>query len=183
MKVKSLLRLVFLAATLATAFWLGSIANENAAVQNLITSGGYLGVFLFSIINGFNIVVPIVTASFVPALVAAGLNPYFAIAVISLGMTIADCAAYFLARLGRVHLTETQTVVARILRRAEKRQHWLPLVLLALFAAFVPIPTEVVLIPLGLLGYRSHSVVPIVFVGNALFNSIVGLGSISLLGG
>src|SRR3989344_2408336 len=98
MSPSSVIRLLLLLATLGGAFWLGSVANENSAVQNFITSGGYVGVFIFSIVNGFNVIIPVVTASFIPALTAAGLNLYALVIVISLGMSIADCVAYFVAR-------------------------------------------------------------------------------------
>lgn len=66
------LRLLLLSLTLFGALWLGSVASENITVQQLIISGGYIGVFLFSFINGFNVVVPIIAASFIPALSEAG---------------------------------------------------------------------------------------------------------------
>lgn len=173
-------RLILLAATLAGAFWLGSVANENAAVQNLITGGGYIGVFIFSIINGFNVFVPIVTASFIPALTAAGLNVYVLIAVIASGMTIADCIVYFLARAGHAHLSGMGLQMERSMETAEKRRHSLPLWILALWSFIVPLPNELVVVPLGLLGYPPQHVLPITLVGNFAFVAMVAFGFLDL---
>ncbi len=174
-----MLRLSFLAATLGFAFWLGSVAAENAAVQNLILGGGYLGVFLFSIINGFNVFVPIVTASFIPALTAAGLATVPVIVLIALGMTIADAIGFLLARVGRTHLPPGSARMVGALERAGARQWSLPLVILGLWAALVPFPTEVIAVPVGLMGYQARVVIPILVLGNLFYVTMVGLGFMS----
>ena len=179
-RTRALVRLALLGATLLGAFWLGSIATENVAVQSLLATGGYLGVFLFSIINGFNVFVPIITASFIPALSIAGLEPFFLILVITAGMTIADSVAFFLARAGRAHISESGSSVARSILVADEKRHWAPLAILAAWAFAAPLPNEIVLVPLGLLGYRTYKVLPIVAAGNLAFNTVIGLGLIDL---
>lgn len=94
----------------------------------------------------------------------------------SVAMTLADSVAYFLARVGRVHLTEKQSSVIQHVERAEEKRHWLPLAILAVWSVMIPLPNEVLLIPLGFLGYGAHRVLPIVFVGNVVFNTLVGYG-------
>lgn len=173
-------KIVLLALTLGGAFWLGSIAHDNAAVQNLIVSGGYIGIFIFSIINGFNVIVPIVTASFIPALTTAGLNLYALIIVIALGMSIADCVAYFVSRAGHVHLTGMGLRIERFLETEEKKRHSLPLWVLALWSFIVPLPNELVVVPLGLLGYPPRHVLPITLIGNLGFVALIGLGFVDL---
>jgi len=176
----SILRLALLATTLAGAFWLGTIAAENDAVQNLLATGGYLGVFLFSLINGFNVFIPIVTPSFVPALTAAGLDPYFTIFIMACGMTIADSIAYFLARAGRAHVSPSVIRVTDSLVAVGEHRHWLPLAILMAWVCAMPLPNELIVIPLGLLGYRAYRVLPIVALGNLGFNAIIGLGLVNL---
>lgn len=179
-RVGSVFRLFVLAAMLIAALWLGSVASENAAVQELLTAGGYLGVFLFSLINGFNVFVPIVTASFVPALSAAGLDAGGVIFVMTLGMTAADSAVFFMARAGRTHISKEARHVADSLVLAGERRHWLPLAILALWAFAAPLPNEVILVPLGLLGYRAYRVLPLIAAGNMAFNLVIGFGFIDL---
>lgn len=178
----SALRLVVLAATLAGAFWLGTIAAENEAVQNLLATGGYLGAFLFSFINGFNVLIPIVTPSFVPALTAAGLDPYLTIFIMAVGMTIADSIVFFLARVGRAHISSSIVRVTDSLVAVGETRHWLPLVILFAWVSAMPLPNELVVIPLGLLGYQAYRVLPIVAVGNLAFNAIIGLGLVNISG-
>ena len=170
-----------LAAALLGALWVGFVVRESPVIQAFLLGGGYVGVFFFSIVNGFNVFVPIVTASFVPALVGAGLNVSIVVALIALGTTIADCATFFLARAGRVHLSASENKLMKFLFAAEERRHWLPLLILALWATIVPIPSEVILIPLGLLGFPSRHVVPILFIGNLLFSGLIAFGALGIL--
>lgn len=176
----SVIRFALLGVTLAGALWLGTIAAENEAVQNLLATGGYVGVFLFSLINGFNILIPIVTPSFVPALAAAGLDPYLSILVMTAGMTIADSVAFFLARAGRAHISTTVIRLTDSLVAVGEHRHWLPLAILFVWAFAMPLPNELMVIPLGLLGYRAYRVLPIVAVGNLVFNAAIGLGLVHL---
>jgi membrane protein YqaA with SNARE-associated domain len=175
------LKLIVLAATFVGALWLAIFVQGHPVLQSTLLSGGYVGIFLFSFINGFNVLVPVVTATFVPALSGAGLDPYILVAFISLGMTLADSVAFFLARAGRVHLSRIEGRVMRTLFAVEEREHWLPLVILAFWSIVVPVPSELVLIPLGLLGYSARQVLPIVLVGNIIFNSAVAFWAFSVL--
>lgn len=167
---------MLLAATLAGAFWLGSAANDNPAIQNLVTSGGYIGVLIFSVINGFNVIVPIVTPSFLPALTAAGMDFYALIAIMATGMTIADMMAYFLARAGHAHFSGMGLKIERFLETEEKKRHSLPLWILGLWAFIMPLPNELIVVPLGLLGYPPKHVIPIAAAGNLAFVALVGYG-------
>ena len=177
--LRSASRLGALGVTLLAALWVGSIAADNTAVQGLILQGGYLGVFLFSIINGFNVIVPMVSASFVPALTHAGLDPVITILVMTAGMTVADSTAFFLGRLGRANLGERASRMSRTLARAEERRHWFPLLILFLWAAFVPLPTEIVAVSIGLMGYPAYQVVPLLSVAVLIFNVLVGFGFVN----
>ena len=176
MKASYVIRLILLAATLGAAFWLGALAQNNPAIQNLITSGGYLGVLIFSIINGFNVVIPVVTPSFIPALVAAGLDFYVLIVVMAIGMTIADSIAYLLARAGHAHFSGMGMRIERWLETEEKKRHSLPLWILGFWAFIVPLPNELVVVPLGLLGYPPRHVIPVTIAGNLAFVALVAYG-------
>lgn len=179
-RTKYVVRLILLAVTLGFAFWLGSVASESQMVQELVQSGGYLGVLLFAFVNGFNVLIPVVTASFIPALTEAGLDPYVLVAVMTLGMTLADTTVFLLARAGRMRLPEKENGITRTVRTAERLRHWLPLTLVGLWAAVVPLPNELILIPLGFMGYHVRHVLPVVFIGNSVFTTLVGLGFVNL---
>ena len=177
-----LFSLLFLVLTLAGAFWLAAIAIESPRVPGLLAAGGYFGVFVFSFINGCIIFVPIVTASFVPALVASGLEVLPLILIITLGMTLADSVAFFLGRLGRAQVLASNGRLASFLATAGAKHSWLPLVVVALWAAFVPLANEVILFPVGLLGYRAHQVIPMLVLGSLTLNTLFSLGFLGIFG-
>jgi len=155
--------------------WLGYLAQSNSYIQSLIVRGGYFGIFLFSVANGFNVIIPIVPASFLPALTASGLDLKLVILLFILGTTLADSIGFFLGKVGHMYATKKRKIVAYF-KNLRMRYQKAPFIFLFFWAVFVPLPNEIILIPLGLLGCRARLVLPIVFVGNTLFALITSYG-------
>ena len=55
-----------------------------------------------------------------------------------------------------------------------------PLAALFVFICIVPLPNELLLIPLGLLGYRIVHVAPVIFIGNITFTLLYAKGLLEL---
>ena len=178
---KIALQAAVLTAIIAGAFWLGSIAEENTFIQSVVARYGYAGAFFLSVFSGFNFIAPFPAVSFLPLFTASGLNIIAVLAIMSAGMTIADTIAYLIGRVGR-HIAAS-TLEERIRERLDRirvRHTWGPIALLFLFAAFMPLPNELIVIPLGFLGYRLWSLVPVLLAGNITFNTIAALGIINI---
>ena len=158
--------------------WLGYLAQGSSYIQDLIVRGGYLGIFLFSIANGFNIIVPVIPASFLPAIATSGLDIRFVIFLFILGTTLADSVGFLLGRAGHAYTSKERKIVAYF-EDLKIRYRKAPLIFLFFWAVFVPLPNEIILIPLGLLGYHARRVILIVFVGNTLFTIITSIGVLS----
>ncbi|RJQ36182.1 hypothetical protein C4552_04470 [Candidatus Parcubacteria bacterium] len=173
---------VVLMAIVGTALWLGQIAENNTLIQSLVSRYGYAGAFFISVFSGFNFIAPFPAVSFFPLLVASGLNPVAVLAIMTVGMTIADSIAYLAGRIGRHIAGALEERIRERLDRIRLRRHWEPIALLFLFAAFVPLPNELIVIPLGFIGYRLWSLVPVLLLGNATFNTLAAFGIINLAG-
>ena len=159
--------------------WLGYLAQGSSSIQSLIVSGGYIGVFLFSVANGFNVFIPIVPASFLPAFTASGLSVNITILLFILGTTLADIIGFFLGKIGHRYTTKEHKIVAYF-KNLRSRYKKAPLILLFFWAVFVPLPNEILLIPLGLLGYSAFRVLPITLLGNTLFTILTSFGVLSI---
>jgi len=175
------LQSTLLVAFIIAAFYLARIAQENEPVRMLVADYGYVGIFVTSVVSGFNLVVPIPAIAFLPLFLESGLSFALIILFISAGVTLADTVAYFIGRAGRhimSHSVEERVLVN--LERVRARYHWAPITVLFLFAAFAPLPNEIVMVPLGLLGYRLLTVLPVAVAGNLVFNALYATGTIGL---
>ncbi|MBI2056544.1 MAG: hypothetical protein HYT37_04195 [Candidatus Sungbacteria bacterium] len=181
-KTKNIIfQLVFAAAVIAVAFYFASLVRESDAARGIVVRYGYIGIFVVSIVSGFNLAVPVPAIAFLPVFLEAGLNVWFTIFLITAGMTLADIIAYWFGKIGERILSYSmeQKILADIQEMREKYR-WLPIFLLFLFAALVPMPNEIFVIPLGFVGYRLLHVLPAVFAGNLVFNTLYALGIASL---
>lgn len=167
----------FLVAFIAFALYFARFVQENEILQEIVHQYGYGGVFLLAFVSGFNVAVPLPAVAFMPFFLQAELSFWSLIFFIVLGATIADLTAYFVGRVGRqalVHAVDG-SIVSR-LGRIRERHFWWPIGLLFLFSAFMPFPNEIMLAPLGFLGYHFFRILPALLAGNVLFNTIYAFG-------
>lgn len=163
------------------AAWLGARIEENEAIRGAVNRYGYAGVFVVSVASGFNFIAPFPAVSFLPAFLAAGLDLWLVLGLMTLGMTIADSIAYLVGSVGRsVLYASMEARIVQRLEAAKERGGWRPFALLFLFAAIIPLPNELILVPMGFFGYRLRTLVPILFTGNAVFNALTGFGILNI---
>jgi len=160
------------------AFWLAQYAKDNESIRQVVSQYGYFGIFGIAIISGFNLAVPIPAISFLPLFLESGLGTWSTILVVSLGVTLADMIAFFLGKAGR-HVFPEGKIIKRIQKLGEKNVHS-PILVLFLFASFVPLPNEVLGLPMGFMGYNKWHVLTAVFLGNFVFNTLYGLGVVNI---
>jgi len=164
----------------ALAFWLAQFASENGAFAELVMRFGYSGAFIVSLVSGFNLIVPVPAVSFLPLFLEAGLNLWIVLPIMVLGITIADSLAYFIGLSGHVlmkHLSRTNSFdIVRRLTVLRTRWRSGPLIALFVFASLAPFPNEVLVIPLGLMGYHLRFLLPVLLLGNSVFHLIAAAG-------
>lgn len=178
---KILLQVLFLVGIIALAFYLAELSKETESIRNIVANFGYPGVFVIALISGFNLVIPIPAIAFIPLIIESGLRFWPALFFIVIGMTIADMAAYYLGRIGHniTSISADNKILVK-LGRLRERYKYAPMLLLLLFAAFAPLPNEIILIPFGFMGYKLLQVFPIILIGNLIFNIIYSSALISI---
>lgn len=177
-----ILRFIVLVAVIVVGFWAAAFVSGNEMIKDFVAQYGYFGLFSLSILSGFNLAVPIPIAAFLPVFIISGLDFWTSILIMAVGTTIADTIAFQLGRVGRQMLGKKPGRHVAALEKMQKSHPWTPPLLMFLYASFAPLPNEVLAIPLGIMGCRSRSIIPALFFGNVIFNSLFAFGIVSLHG-
>ena len=176
-----LVRAILLIAVVALIFYLADWTKESDTARRLVSSYGYTGIFVVAFISGFNLLIPVPAAAFLPLFLEAGLRFWPTIAVIVAGVTLADSIAFFIGKVGHELISRsTEGKIFSKLEEARSRYHWAPLAILFAFASLAPLPNETLLVPMGFFGYRFFHILPVVLAGNFVFNAIYATGAVSL---
>lgn len=178
---KIIFQIAGLGAVIALALYFARLASGNEMIQEIVASYGYIGIFVAALVSGFNLFVPIPAASFVPLFIESGLSFWPTVFVISIGMTSADMLSFILACAGRDIASESlgQKVFEKFHNLREK-YYRSPLLVMFLFAAFAPLPNEMLLVPAAFMGYKARVLIPIVFAGNVIFNILFAKGLLKI---
>jgi membrane protein YqaA with SNARE-associated domain len=179
---KLIFQIAALIAFICAAFWLAEKATGSDAIQALVKSYGYVGIFIVAMVSGFNLVLPVPAASFMPLFLESGLSFWPTIFLISLGMTFADSIAFLLAKAGKQMVSENaESELFRRFQKLPEKYYRYPLAALFIFASIAPLPNEFLLIPAALFfGYSLIELAPILFAGNMVFNILFAKGLIGV---
>lgn len=182
---KTVLKVFFVLLVIAGAFYFAHVAQGSEAVQDAVARYGYWGIFVVAFISGFNLVVPVPAIAFMPLFLESGFSFFMTTFVITVGITLADSLAYLIGNVGHTVIEKNnayqrETSLYQKLLRLKKKHRYAPIVILAIYSVIAPLPNELMVIPLGLLGYKYRVIFPIVFVGNFIFNVIYASGIESL---
>jgi membrane protein YqaA with SNARE-associated domain len=141
---------------------------------DFFTRMGWPGIFLASVISGFNLLVPVPVVAFLPAILQAGFPLGMTILVMSVGMGVADVLGSWLGRLGRQLTRPPDNRLTRWIEHSQTHHPNWVFGFTAFYAAFVPFPNEAIVIPLAYFGMPLWRIWLAVSVGNVVFNSWMG---------
>lgn len=175
------LRFFIIIAVLVACIWVASSMSDTETVMNFVRQWGYLGLGILSIISGFNLVAPIPAVAFIPVIVAAGLNFWVALALVTVGMTIGDAVGIFLGKTGRSIMDEWVSITfINKLERFIKRFKIGPYAGTFLYSAFIPLPNELLIVPLSFLKVNAYKLLLAAFLGNIVFNTLIAWGLVGI---
>lgn len=151
----------------------------NDLVTTLAQDFGWFGIFAVSVMAGFNIVFPIPAPAFVPIFVEAGFTLPTIIAIMVLGTTCADLAAFYFGTVGKQYLETKKEQPKWYVKLVEfsSKYRYLALPVVFFFAAFAPMPNELILAPLGLAGYKLYQLVLPLILGTVIHITILAYGA------
>jgi membrane protein DedA with SNARE-associated domain len=161
-------------------FWGASYVAEQDSLKMIIEKFGVLGIFLVSFVANLNLIVPLHAATFSPVFIAAGFSIPVIIIAIGLGTTAADLISYVLGKWGKSSAREKfPNMHARVDNFLHtKKRYVLPGIFF--YSAFVPFPNELVMLPLGLMGYKLRRVLIPLILGTVVNTTIFTLGFTSV---
>jgi len=173
---------VLLAGGVGALIFFNLFALNNDSIQSTVSSFGLLGVFVVAVLSGFNLLVPIPAIGFFPLYQELGFSAVSTIAVISLGMVIGDGIGFFLGKIGRGMLENKKgNRVFVYMTRLHEKHRLLPYFFLFFYATIVPLPNELLVIPMAVAGYSFLPMAVALFFGNVVFNTLGAFGIQSIL--
>lgn len=175
-KTTRTLNIVLVVLFFSLAVWLSSYISDSIAAQQIVNDFGYLGIVITAFFGGLNFIIPVPASTFVPVFISSGLTLFGIITSLVIGTSIADLLAYGVAFFGREKINIENLKFFNKLEELGKDNIYIPLLLLFLWASFVPFPNEAILIPLGLLGFRLRSLIIPFLAGNIVHNTVIVLG-------
>lgn len=169
---KFLLLLAFFGIAMLMAYLISNSISAKEAVARF----GYVGMTVMAYVCGLNIVIPVPIETFVPVFVASGLPAAGIIASLVIGTTAADLTAYGIAWYGGKSIDLSKWKFLKKLNEIEKKNAAYALATLFVWAAVIPLPNELVIVPLGLAGYRLRSLLIPFILGNIAHHALVVFG-------
>jgi hypothetical protein len=170
-----LVAFVLLGVTLI-AFALARYILLHPDLQAHIASIGYVGVGIIAAITSLNVIIPIPAVTFTPVFTAAGLALPQIVVALALGTLAADFISHRLGRWGSGAITAAYPrLVTRLTQLYEKKRSWL-LPVVFLYASFVPIPNEALVVPLAILGIKWRFLLVPLLIGNVINQAIYAVG-------
>lgn len=150
--------------------------TRSTEIQSFIARLGYAGVVAVAIIGGLNIFVPIPAVTLTPLFTASGLSLPLIIGSLTLGTIIADYIGYLFGTVSRSYLyTQYPHIVSWLEEKIVTRPRLLfPLTFL--YAAFVPLPNEVLIIPFAVLGIKFQKLFVPLLLGNCINQTLYAVG-------
>lgn len=129
----------------------------------MVRDYGYLGAFLISIVGNFTVFLPVPYALTIYAF-GATLNPLLLGVICGLGSTVGEFSAYIVGWGGRRVVEERY---GRRLESAKQLVERYGMLVIFLFCA-LPLPTDLILVPLGMLKYDLKKAMVAAFLGKTV---------------
>jgi len=172
-QIRKILLLAILVAVAVSGAYL--VARSDGA-QEFVTRFGYGGIVALAYFSGLNIIIPVPPETFTPALLASGLPAAGIVVSLVIGTTLADLTAYFIAWYGGKGLDLSKFRFFTFIDDLQKKNTAYALVVLFLWASVVPLPNELIIVPLGLIGFRLRILFIPFLLGNIIHHTWVTYG-------
>jgi hypothetical protein len=150
-------------------------------VEKLVNDIGirntYFAAFMFAVIGGFSFVTGTSLYAALIALARGGVNPYMLGLIAGGGIFISDSLFYFVATKMRSVITSITSKWERVFRRIWKVVYqmppWIVYTAIFLYAAFAPIPNDILLAVLALSGYNYREFAVFLFLGDMVMTLLL----------
>lgn len=178
---KSLITAILLFGLFTLAVYISFTLSDNVVLVHLVEKLGYLGVFAIATVTGLSFFSPVPAASFTPLYSAAGLYLPAVVGVLALGTLLADVLGFLFGKTASQTITTTYPTIANLATSlSNSKRRLLTAIGIFLYASFVPLPNEALIIPLAAAGVPWRLLVIPLLLGNILHQTLL-VGGISFL--
>lgn len=148
--------------------WLLSTIGAEHIVEYIGVKNGYVVMFTVALLGGLSTFTSVAYFATVLTLASAGLNPVFLALASSAGVSIGDAIFYFIGRYGVREMVTGRIgqVVVRLTQWLEHKSKSLLFGVVYSYAAFTPLPNDVLAVLLGIARQRLVLVLPALVLGN-----------------
>lgn len=136
---------------------------------------GYIGVFVLAFIGGTSTFFPIPYWLGVIALSGLGFNPLLLGICAGLGASIGDTVSYFIGYHGQTFFSQTLQSKFSVIHSMITRWPKLTPLFLFLYGALIPLPDDIVIIPLGMIRHNYFRTILPVCLGKIVLNTNLAL--------
>ncbi len=151
------------------------VVNSESA-QALVQQFGYISILIISFTIGISMILPVPAATFTPIFTAGGIHILTVIILAVTGTMLANFVSYFIGRLGnKFAVNHYPDIQKKIFALYTERKELLPYMVFG-FAALIPLPDEVYLIPLGIIGVKIKDFILPLFLGVTFFQTATTFG-------
>lgn len=164
--------------------WSGVIyfIGPEKIVEKVGVHNGYLLGFLISASGGVSVFSSGVVYATMTTLVIGGLNFIILGLAMGVGSFIGDMIMFYLGVKGKKMAEEKyKKKMKKYQKWIKKQPNWIVYLILYFYVSFVPMPNDLLLIPLGLAGYHYKQVIPSVLLGNLTFMLLLGYFSLKAI--
>lgn len=140
------------------------LSSFSQAWQTIAVQYGYFGALASALIGNLTILIIFPYTAIIFFLAAIGLNPFWLAIATGIGATIGELFSYYLGRTGSGAFARHRPASYEAVRSIVNRRPRLIPVLLFLFGA-LPLPDDLLLIPLGIVRYPVWKVAPATVIG------------------
>lgn len=150
-------------------------------VKSIGVTNGYIVAFVLAFLGGFSLFVTTPYYLVVAALAAGGLNPVLVGLAAGIGIFLGDSTSYFIGYRGHDILPKYyQKVFDRFQRWAATHSSWHVALALFVYGAAIPLPNDVIVVPMGLVRYPYRQLMIPLGLGNVVFN--IGVATVAAYG-
>ncbi len=175
-KRKKIILTISIIALTAWAIFLFSI-DINWLLASIGIQNMYLILFLIALLSSTSF---LTSASFYAtflAYVSLGFDPLIISIIGGIGMAIGDSLFFFISRhAGDVMSMSNVKLYNKIFKQISKLPTWGVYLFTYLYASFMPIPNDILIIMLGVLKFRYSRVIPILIIGDITLLFLIANG-------
>lgn len=140
---------------------------------------GYILTFFAALLGGTSVLFPFPYYLVVFTLGAGGLNPFLLGIFSGIGLMVGDSTSYLFGYSGREIITGKLAITFnKIHDWTLQKPKWVMPSLLFTYGAFIPVPNDIIVIPLGLARYPFIKVVIPLVLGNIVFSTIIAFSGL-----